>query len=169
MLLYTKKEGMSMFRAMQRKKQALSQEECIQILKAEPRGVLSVFGDNGYPYGIPLNHWYCEADGRLYFHSGENGHKIDALRTNPKVSYCVYDSGFQRDGDWALTIKSVVVFGHAEIVKDHAKAIEISRSLSYKFTNDDEYIEKEIHSAGHRVLVFSVCIDHMSGKTVNEK
>lgn len=158
-----------MFRAMQRKKQELSRDECIQILKAEPRGVLSVIGDDGYPYGMPLNHWYCEADGRLYFHSGETGHKIDALRANPKVSYCVYDSGFHREGDWALTIKSVIVFGHVEIVEDHTQALEISRSLSYKFTNDDDYIEKEIQSAGHRVLVFSVNIDHMSGKTVNEK
>ena len=31
------------------------------------RGVLSVLDDNGYPYGIPMNHWYNEEDGKLYF------------------------------------------------------------------------------------------------------
>ena len=158
-----------MFRSLQRHKQQLTTEECIRILKEEPRGVLSVFGEDGYPYGMPLNHWYCEEDGKLYFHSGVTGHKIDAIRANDKVSYCVYDSGFRTEDDWALNIKSVVVFGRAEILKDHERAIAVSRALSHKFTNDEEYIEKEIRFAGHRVLVFSVTIDHICGKLVNEK
>ena len=53
-----------MFRNMIRAKQQLTQEECLEILKTEKRGVLSVLGDEGYPYGIPLNHYYNEADGR---------------------------------------------------------------------------------------------------------
>ena len=57
-----------MFREMLRKKQQLSQEECDEILKKELRGVLSVLGDDGYPYGMPLNHYY--SDGKLYFHGG---------------------------------------------------------------------------------------------------
>ena len=47
-----------MFRELTRKKQKLSMEECLQILKSEKRGVLSVNGDNDYPYGMPMNHWY---------------------------------------------------------------------------------------------------------------
>ena len=158
-----------MFRPMQRKKQAISHEECLQILKQEPRGVLSVLGDNGYPYGMPLNHWYCEDDGKLYFHSGMTGHKIDAIRNCEKVSYCVYDSGYHKEGDWALNIKSVIVFGRVQIVEDHDRALAVSRALSHKFTSDEDYIEKEIEFAGHRVLVFAVEIEHMSGKLVNEK
>ena len=95
-----------MFRELVRKKQALSEEECIKILKEEPRGVLSVQGDDGYPYGTPLNHWYCEDNGRLYFHSGMSGHRIDALKKCDKVSFCVYDQGYRKEGDWALYIKN---------------------------------------------------------------
>ena len=43
-----------MFRKMRRFKQELSKEECMEILKNEPRGVLSVLGDDGYPYGMPV-------------------------------------------------------------------------------------------------------------------
>ena len=68
-----------MFRPMRRWKQQLSDAECIAILEKEPRGILSVLGDDGYPYGIPMNHWYCEADGKLYFHGAKTGHKIDAI------------------------------------------------------------------------------------------
>ena len=37
-----------MFREMMRKKQQLTEEECIEILKTELRGVLSVLGDDDY-------------------------------------------------------------------------------------------------------------------------
>lgn len=158
-----------MFRPMQRKRQQLTEAECFQLLREEKRGVLSVLGDEGYPYGIPHNHWYCEEDGRLYFHSGNTGHKIDAIRANPKVSYCVFDSGHTEDGDWALHFRSVIVFGRAEIVTDHQKALAISRELSYQFTSDEDYIEKEIRTSGPRVLVFSIQIEHISGKRVLEK
>ena len=89
---------MSGFREIGRKKQALSREECVELLKTELRGVLSVLGDGDYPYGVPMDHWYCEEDGRLYFHSGRKGHKLDALRRCPRASFCVMDGGFRREG-----------------------------------------------------------------------
>ena len=58
------------FRPMRRSKQELSREECIEILMQEPRGVLSVLGEGGYPYGMPINQYYCPENGRLYFHTG---------------------------------------------------------------------------------------------------
>ena len=85
-----------MFREMLRKKQQLSQEECIEILKKQLRGVLSVIGDDEYPYGMPMNHFYCEEDGKIYFHGSKMGHKIDAMKRHNKVSFCVYDEAFKR-------------------------------------------------------------------------
>ena len=157
-----------MFREVTRKKQVISKEECIELLKKTKRGVLSVIGDDGYPYGMPLNHYYNDEDGRIYFHTGKTGHRTDSILSCEKVSFCVYDEGFQREGDWALNIKSVIVFGRAEILEDHEKAIEISRQLSYKFTSDEEYIDKEIKAHGKRVLVFSIKPEHITGKLVRE-
>ncbi|MBP3868418.1 MAG: pyridoxamine 5'-phosphate oxidase family protein [Solobacterium sp.] len=74
----------------------MSQEECIEILKNEKRGVLSVHGDDGYPYGMPLNHYYCEEDGKLYFHSGMIGHKVDSIRC-PTV-FMTRDTGRKASG-----------------------------------------------------------------------
>ena len=59
-------ERLTMFRSMRRYKQQISEEECIRILMTEKRGVLSMSGEDGYPYGIPLNHWYNPEDGKLY-------------------------------------------------------------------------------------------------------
>ena len=157
-----------MFRELTRKKQALSREECLRILTEEKRGVLSVLGDDDYPYGMPLNHFYCEDDGKLYFHSGLKGHKIDAIRRNDKASFCVYDQGYRREGEWALNIRSVIVFGRVEIIEDRDKIYEIARKLSHKFPCDEEYIEREIRSAGPRTFMFALVPEHMTGKLVNE-
>ena len=157
-----------MFREMLRAKQQLSQEECLGILKNEKRGVLSVLGDDGYPYGMPINHYYCEEDGKLYFHTGKKGHKIDAMRRNDKASFCVYDEGFRRDGEWALNIKSVIVFGRIAFVEDTETIYRLSAELSRKFTDDELYIRQEIERSGPRTLMFSLTPEHMTGKLVNE-
>ena len=157
-----------MFREMVRKHQQLTRETCIELLKNEPRGVLSLIGDDGYPYGLPIDHWYNEEDGCLYFHSGKTGHKVDAMKTCPKASFCVYDQGCREDGDWALHMKSVIVFGKIEIVEDHEKAIALTRALSFKYTSDAAYIEEEIRKYGHEVLVFRLVPEHMTGKITKE-
>ena len=157
-----------MFREMLRKKQQLPESECIDILKTQLRGVLSVLGDDGYPYGMPLNHYYCEADGKLYFHSGKAGHKVDAIRRCDKASFCVYDEGFRRPGEWALNIRSVVIFGRIEIVEDRQTVYRIARELSLKFTGDEAYIRHEIARSGPGTLMFALVPEHMTGKLVNE-
>ena len=158
-----------MFRKMMREKQALSREECAEILRNEKRGVLSLLGDDGYPYGLPINHYYSEQGGCLYFHSGRAGHKIDAMRGCEKASFCVYTPGEKRGGNWWLTIRSVIVFGRIREITDHARAIEISRELSRKFTDDEDYIEQEVRSSGAGVLCFALEIEAMTGKTVEER
>ncbi len=165
---HSEKEEKPAFREMVRAKQQLSEEECIEILRNELRGVLSVLGDNGYPYGMPINHYYCPEDGKIYFHGGKKGHKIDALKRCPKVSFCVYDQGYSNFGEWALNIRSVIVFGKVEFIEDRETVYRISRELSRKFTNDEKYIEHEIEKSGPGTLMFALVPEHMTGKIVNE-
>ena len=157
-----------MFREMRRIKQQISPEECRQVLREQPRGVLSMLGENGYPYGIPMDHWYCEADGTIYFHCAKTGHKIDAIAACHKVSYCVMDEGWRKEGEWALNIRSVVVFGRICVAEDEEKKPEICTNLVKKFTDDEEYLRRELASAFSRVQCLALKIEHMTGKLVNE-
>lgn len=157
-----------MFREMLRKKQKLSKDDCIFLLKNEKRGVLSVIGDEGYPYGFPINHYYNEKDGCLYFHCGKAGHKLDALKSREKASFCVYDKGYKKENDWALNIKSVIVFGRVSIIDDFDTICDISRRLSYKFTSDERYIDDEIKRFAKATLLLKLKPEHISGKLVNE-
>ena len=157
-----------MFRKMRRFKQQITNEECIAVLKTETRGVLSMLGDDGYPYCIPMNHWYCEADGKLYFHGAKEGHKIDAIKKCSKVCYTVFDKGYRKDGEWALNVKSVVVFGKIALVTDEAKSKEICTALCRKFTDDEIYISKELNNSLSRVQCLELTPEHMTGKLVDE-
>jgi len=157
-----------MFREIARKKQALPQDRITEMLIGEKRGVLSVLGENGYPYGFPINYWYNEENGFLYFHSGKKGHKVDAIAADNRVSFCVYDQGYRKDGEWALIISSVIVFGKLYPVEDHEKAMGICRSFSLKYTQDIEYIESEIQKFGNATLCYELRPEHITGKLVNE-
>ena len=157
-----------MFRPMRRFKQQISKEKCIKILKEQPRGVLSLIGDDGYPYGIPLDHWYCEEDGKLYFHGAKEGHKIDAIKACDKASYCVMDQGFKKDGEWALNINSVIIFGRISLVEDPEMAKIICTEICRKFTDDEAYLQHELEHAFPRVQCLELTPEHMTGKLVNE-
>lgn len=157
-----------MFRDMRRSKQAISLQECIQLLTQQPRGVLSMLGDDGYPYGVPMDHWYCEQDGKLYFHGAKSGHKIDAIHACDKVSYCVTDEGVREGDDWPLHFRSVIVFGRLRPVEDPRKVETICRSLCQKFTDDDAYIDREWQKARCAVLCLELTPEHITGKQVKE-
>lgn len=157
-----------MFRELARIKQKLTEEECAEILKNETRGVLSVMGDEAYPYGMPMNHYYNEEDGAVYFHTGRHGHRTDSIKNNNKVSFCVFDKGFADEGKWALNVKSVIVFGRIEIIDDITRVIDISKKLSYKFTRDEVYIDKEIEKYANNTILLRLVPEHICGKRVTE-
>ncbi|MBQ7926627.1 MAG: pyridoxamine 5'-phosphate oxidase family protein [Lachnospiraceae bacterium] len=157
-----------MFRELLRKNKELPTAECIDLLKNETRGVLSVLGDGDYPYGMPMNHWYNEEDGCIYFHCGKVGHRLEALKKHDKVSFCTYDSGYRNPGEWALNVKSVIVFGRVEIIDDMEKIIEITTKLSHKFTQDEAYIQEEIRQHSSRTLLLKLTPEHICGKHVVE-
>ena len=157
-----------MFRNLRRFKQQLTDEECKKVLTEELRGVLSVLGDDDYPYGLPINHWYNPDNGKIYFHSGRGGHKLDSIARHNKVSFCVYDQGYRVGDDWALNIKSVIVFGRAEIVEDVNEANYAIRQLCYKFTTDEEAIDADFEKNGPVTVCFAITPEHMIGKLVNE-
>jgi nitroimidazol reductase NimA-like FMN-containing flavoprotein (pyridoxamine 5'-phosphate oxidase superfamily) len=155
-----------MFRELTRKKQKLSDMECKEILQHEVRGVLAVHGDGGYPYALPINYYFDEANNKIYLHSGKVGHKMDALAKNDKVSFCVYDRGYHKDGHWSLNIKSVVIFGRMHMVDDWTD--EFMVNFCKRFTDDMDYIYSEIEKFRGNTAVLCLEIEYMTGKLVNE-
>ena len=156
-----------MFRKMRRQKQELPEDECIDILKKEPRGVLALLGDNDYPYSLPMSHVY--ADGKIYFHGAQTGHKNDAVQKHSKCSYCVMDEGVKTSDSWWYTFRSVIVFGQIKTLTDSDEKIRALTFLGDKFFPTHEETVDEISRLLDRTEVFEITIEHMTGKIVKEK
>lgn len=156
----------SVFRQMRRIKQQQSDEVCISILEEQMRGALAVHGEDGYPYAFPMDYIY--KDGKIYFHCAREGHKIDALKADNRVSFCVYNEGFRREGEWALNITSVVIFGRIRFITDENEALTLCRKLGEKYIPTGEELDRELERSFKRVQMLELTIDHMTGKLVNE-
>lgn len=155
------------FRPMRRSRQALESEECIRILERAYRGFLSVIGDGGYPYCIPINFVY--EDGRLYFHSAKEGHKLDAVHACDKACFTVLDEPEKEPGDWWYHVKSVICFGRVTLIADDEERISRFRSLAQKYFPEDYDTESDIIRNGPKAEILQFTIEHMSGKAVREK
>lgn len=158
-----------MFRELLRIKQKISDKECLEILLKEKRGVLSLQGEDGYPYAIPLDYYYDEESGKIFFHCGKTGYKLDCLAKSDKICFTVVEEGVREEGNWWLTVRSLVIFGRAEIIKEDKTIREISEKLSRKFTSDDEYISREIEKYAPATFLLALTPEHICGKRVREK
>lgn len=151
---------------MRRFKQQLTAEECEQILKNAYRGYLSVQGEGGYPYTIPVNFVYT--DGHLYFHSAASGHKMDAIRRCPKACFTVIDEPVREENDWWFHVRSVICFGQIGVLEDAEMRIERLRQLGMKYFPEGYDLAGELTHNGPRVVVLDLEIEHMTGKRVKE-
>ena len=158
-----------MFRPIRRKKNEISDELAKDLLLKSKRGIFSVNGDDGYPYSIPVNYFYDEENGRIYFHGAKVGHKVDALKKSDKVCFTVFGNESFKEDDWAPYVQSTVVFGRCHLIEDQTKAIELVRELATKYYPNKDLIEEEIVAYGNAVQMFEIDIEHLSGKMIHEK
>lgn len=157
-----------MFREMRRKKQQLSEAECLAVVERNTAGVLAVSGDDGYPYAVPLSYVYL--DGAIYFHSAKSGHKLDAIRQNDKVSFCIVDRDQVVPEKYTTYFRSVIVFGRATVLEDAAEIRSAIEKLAIKYhpadapENRDAAIGRELHA----LSMVKIEIQHMTGKQAIE-
>ena len=157
-----------MFRPMRRFKQALSPEECRAVLERGTSGVLALTGDGGWPYAVPLSYVY--ADGKLYFHSAKSGHKVDAIRSCPRASFCVIDQDHIVPEEYTTYFRSVIVFGRVTVLEDDGAKRAAVEKLALKYAPADraehrrEYIDREWAP----LCMLEMTVDHMTGKEAVE-
>ena len=155
------------FREMRRKRQQLSDSESIEMLKKATSGTLALLGDGGYPYAVPISYVYEE--GKMYFHSAKEGHKVDAIRDCDKASFCVIDKDDVHPEKYTTFFRSVIAFGKIHIVEDEAEKLRIARLLGNRYNpNQDEALQKEIEHGFARMLAIRFDIEHMTGKEAIE-
>lgn len=158
-----------MFREMRRSKQVLSRETAEKILREGDFGVLALSGDEGYAYAVPIN--YAFADGKIYFHSAKTGHKLDAIRNNDKVSFCVVDRHEVVAEEFTTYFSSAIAFGRIRIIEDDADPDKL-RGLElladkYSSAASPARRAKEL-SRLSALVVLVMTIEHLTGKAARE-
>ena len=104
---------------MRRKDRAVTEKEAIEILIKGEHGILSMCTPENEGYGIPLN--YVLDNNQIYFHSAAAGSKLDYLRTNNKVSFCVVGNTTVIPSDFGTLYESAIVSGTTSEVDGNEK------------------------------------------------
>jgi len=150
------------FREMRRKDRQVYDDLINEILENGEYGVLSTMGENGYPYGVPVNFVYYN-DG-IYFHCAKTGHKLEAIKRDNRVSFCVVTDTEILPEDFTANYKSVIAFGTAGEVeleeKKMALMLLIKKYSSGFMDKGREYVNKE--AAG--TVIIKISIEHITGK-----
>ena len=154
-------------REMRRFKQALTREQCHEILNRGTSGVLAVAGEAGWPYAVPLS--YVWRDGRALFHFALAGHKLDAVRREERASFCVIDRDQVVPEEYTTYYRSVIVFGRARLIGDPAEKRRAIEALAEKYRPGfPEAMAAEIDGSWERFLMVELVPEQVTGKQARE-
>jgi nitroimidazol reductase NimA-like FMN-containing flavoprotein (pyridoxamine 5'-phosphate oxidase superfamily) len=140
----------------------MEDSEALEYLQKGEFGVISTIGEDGYPYGVPVNYVY--KDGEIFFHCATAGHKIDNFNYCDKVSFCVVGQSDVLPDIFSTRYRSVIAFGKISEIPEEEKesALEL---LVDKFSPDfigegEEHIKKYFAAT----KTFKIVVEHFTGK-----
>lgn len=160
-----------MFREMRRNAQQISTEECVELLKHASSGVLGLYGDNGYPYTVPVSFLYIDGEngtaGKIIFHCAITGHLVDSLRRNEKVSFCVVVRDDICPEFRTTKYCSVIAFGKARFLETDDELRAAVNAIGAKYAIGYEHLcrektEKTIRTK--ELCCVEIRIEHLTGK-----
>ena len=150
-------------RDMRRKDRQTTQEIALGITDKCACAVLATVNSDGSPYCVPLS---MVRDGQwLYFHSAQDGHKIENLKNNNRVCISFVGEVKPKPGAFSVIYESAIINGTASEVTEQEEKIRVLRIISERYTPAnmpafDKAIEKELHVTG----IWKIHIDEISGK-----
>lgn len=158
-----------MFRETRRKDRVLAAEEAEALLREQDYGILCVSGDDGYPYGVPVNYGY--ADGKIYIHStAQNSHKLDGIRRNDKVSFTVVGQHDVVPEVFSSNYSSVIVFGRARIIPDGPELpAALRRMMSGLAPDMAEKAAEHCRNSIDAMVMLEITPEHITGKARRQK
>ncbi len=137
------------------------------LLDAAEYGVLSITGADASPYGVPLN--YVRDGETLILHGAGEGRKIDCLRHDDRVSFCVVGRSEPLREKFTTRYESVIVSGRAELVEDADRKAALLLKLCERFAPDGKpdhraAAQAMIEKYGKGTALILVRIETITGK-----
>lgn len=97
---------------MRRKDREIEGKEAMHILVRGEYGTLSTVGEDGYPYGLPVN--YVVIGDRIYIHCAQEGKKLSNIAYSDRVCFSVVGRAVVVPEEFSTNYESVVVYGRAQ-------------------------------------------------------
>lgn len=149
---------------MRRSDRLMDEDKAKELLARCEYGVLSMTGEDGAPYAVPLSYIY--RNGVVYFHCALKGRKLDCISREHRVCFSAVDGvkAVYRDG-FTTEYSSVLAFGKAYEVTDEEEKREVLMSLCEKYLPG--FMDKapaDISSAIKRTGVYKIVVESISGK-----
>lgn len=156
-----------MEREMYKKDRQLSAEKTAEIFEKGHHGILSVNGDDGYPYGVPVNYVYL--DGRIYIHSAKYGYKMDALEKSDKVCFTSILDSEILPSKFTAAFESVIAFGKASLVSDDSEKKKVLDTFIDRFAPEfKEGGQKFIKTAFEKTAIIKIDVESIKGKAYKD-
>lgn len=155
------------FRPIRRQNRTLDDDARIQELIASSEyGFLSLgVTENGYGYGIPVSYAYDEESDSLYFHCAPEGQKLDIMKANNKVSFCVVGVTKPIANQFTTLYESVILFGKANLELSDDEKRKALRLLVKKYSPDyGELGDNYINKSWDRTKTFKLEVEHITAK-----
>jgi len=147
---------------MRRKDRAIDRAEIDKILAEGIFGVLSMNGGDGYPYGVPLNYVYTGDS--ILLHSALEGEKLDRIRKDNRVSFCVVGKATPLPDKFSTDYSSAIVFGRTNIIEGDEK-LDILLALVDKYSAEYKEQGKELAlKTLPKLLCIRIDIERVTGK-----
>lgn len=151
------------FRPVRRQDRLLESAAAEHLLEDGEYGFLAMCEPGGYGYGIPVSYVYVSERKCIYIHCAPQGHKLDAIAQNDRVSFCVV--GHTKVAPYTTAYESAHLFGRMAMVGDDAERMEALLLLRAKYNPElggepDTYIRKSFS----RTTVLRLDVEHLSGK-----
>ncbi|MBK5721419.1 pyridoxamine 5'-phosphate oxidase family protein [Dysgonomonas sp. Marseille-P4677] len=156
-----------MFRDVRRQNRVLEDRGRInELLETSEYGFLSLgTAENGYGYGIPISYAYDKETNSLYYHCAPEGQKLDMLKENNRVTFCVVGVTKPIANQFTTLFESVIAFGTADIDLSDEEKRKALRLLVKKYSKGFEELgEKYMDKSWDRTSVFRINIEHITAK-----
>jgi nitroimidazol reductase NimA-like FMN-containing flavoprotein (pyridoxamine 5'-phosphate oxidase superfamily) len=152
-----------MFREIRRRDRAVSEVDAREILARAEYGVLATVGEDGWPYAVPVNH--VVAGDVIYVHCASDGHKLENLGHEGRVSYCAVAGAQVMPQELSTLYESAVVFGRAAVVTDASEKQRALELLGQRFSAEfPREVADAIRKDGPRTAVVRIRIERITGK-----
>lgn len=151
------------FRDVRRKDRIMDNERAMRLLETGEYGFLAMCGKNGYGYGIPIN--YVLENKCIYFHCAPEGFKLENIRQNHRVSFCVVGRTQVLPNQFSTAYESALVFGRIVCDLPEEERYRALNLLVIKYSPDFiDISETYISKSFHRTNILRLDIERLSGK-----